>query len=62
MKDKRKIIEIDNVIYEIPCSDCNICYECETKKQLQDRVKQHKAAVRNSTQLSLLFQHVSEHN
>ena len=46
----------------IPFSDCNICYVGETKKQLQDRVKQHKAAVRNRTQLSLIFQHVSEHN
>ena len=62
MKDKRKIMENDNVIYEIPCSDCNVSYVGETKKQLQDRVKQHKAAVRNSTQLSLIFQHVSEHN
>ena len=30
-------------IKNIPCSDCNICYVGETKKQLQDRVKQHKA-------------------
>ena len=39
MKDKRKTMEHDNVIYEIPCSDCNISYVGETKKQLQDKSK-----------------------
>ena len=43
MADKGKIMEIDNVIYEIPCSDHNICYVGETKKQLQDGLKQNKA-------------------
>ena len=38
-------MENDNVIYEIPCSDCNICYVGATRKQLQDRVKQHKVYV-----------------
>ena len=37
------------------------CYIFHIKK-LQDRAKQHRAAVRNSTQLSLIFQHVPEHN
>ena len=62
MKDEQKIMEKDNVIYDIPCSDCNVWYVGEIKQQLHNRVKQHKAAVRNKTQLSLIFQHVSEHN
>ena len=50
------------VVYKIECIDCNISYIGETKKQLKDRVKQHEAAVRNKTNLSVVCHHVAQNN
>ena len=62
VKDKNKPDENTEVVYKIECNDCDISYIGETKKQLKDRVKQHEAAVRNKTSLSLVYQHVAENN
>ena len=61
-KDKNKTDENTKVIYKIECNDSIISYIGETKKQLKDRVKQHEAAVRNKTNLSLVYQHVAQNN
>ena len=37
----------NNVVYKIPCSDCNAVYIGESKRTLDQRVKEHERAVRN---------------
>ena len=57
VKDKNKTDKNTKVVYNIECNDCNISYVSETKIFFTDRVKQHEAAVRNKTNLSLVYQH-----
>jgi len=40
-KDKIDKLKNTNIIYKIPCSDCNLSYIGQTKQYLKDRIKQH---------------------
>ena len=40
-KDKMKIEERSDVVYKIPCKDCNLCYIGETSKQVVTIVEEH---------------------
>ena len=46
-KDKISMDNTNNVIYQIPCSDCDSVYIGETKRTFGQRVKEHKRAVQN---------------
>ena len=48
------------VIYEVPCGECDMVYVGETKKRLQERLKQHKDDVRLRRDTNAIFKHVSE--
>src|SRR5690606_15797844 len=45
-KDKIPTADASDVIYSIPCGDCESLYIGETSQRFADRLKQHKAAVR----------------
>ncbi|XP_057291948.1 uncharacterized protein LOC130614539 [Hydractinia symbiolongicarpus] len=46
-KDKINLEEQNNVVYEIPCKDCDAVYIGETKRKFKQRVQEHMRAVRN---------------
>ncbi len=46
-----------NVVYHIPCSDCNNAYVGQTVRQLSTRVKEHKGVVRRQDEIYLLALH-----
>ena len=46
-KDKIGMESQSNIVYEIPCKDCDSVYVGETKRQFKTRVKEHMTAVRN---------------
>ena len=46
-KDKIPEGRNNNVVYQIPCSDCNAVYIGETKRKFDCRVQEHKKAVQN---------------
>ena len=46
-KDKLKFEEQNNVVYKIPCTDCDSCYIGETSKQVICRVEEHIKNVTN---------------
>ena len=47
----------NNIVYKIPCLNCNGIYLGQTSKDLETRVKQHKSNVRSFSQNSALFKH-----
>lgn len=46
-----------DVVYEIPCEDCNSSYIGQTKQLLEDRLKQHKYSITNQKIVTGLSQH-----
>lgn len=53
----------NNVVYKIPCSDCNAVYIGESKRTLDQRVKEHERAVRNGdTDKNEIADHSWKHN
>ena len=46
-KDRVDIGKQNNVIYKIPCSDCEAVYISESKRSLAQRSSEHKHAVKN---------------
>lgn len=42
LKDRIETYERSNVIYKIPCADCDKCYIGQTKQLLSNRARQHK--------------------
>ena len=51
-----------NMIYEIPCKDCNMSYIGETGRSLQKRMTEHKAAVRRGDQKNGVAVHVQKYD
>ena len=35
------------VVYQMPCSDCNLVYIEQTKRDLKSRLAEHKLAIKN---------------
>ena len=46
MKNPRPQLIKKDVVYEVPCLDCEKVYIGETQRNIQIRQKEHKAAVR----------------
>ena len=61
-KDKRPPLSTSNCVYKIKCRDCDHVYIGETRKTLQERVKQHESNVRHRSSTSLVYQHCSRFN
>jgi hypothetical protein len=49
-----------NVIYGIPCRECEAIYKGETSQPLKKRIWQHKNCVRNTDEHSAIFKHVQK--
>ena len=47
-----------NVIYKIPCADCESCYVCKTTRHLNYRITEHKRDVRNKKKENAISKHV----
>ena len=47
-KDKLQPDHLSNVVYEIPCSNCDAVYIGETKRRFKQRAQEHIRAVRNA--------------
>ena len=61
-KDKMEIEERSDVVYKIPCKDCNLCYIGETSKQVISRVEEHKENANQKYMSSLIYQHIAREN
>jgi len=48
-KDKIDKSKTSNLIYNIPCNDCEKSYIGQTKQHLESRLKQHKASTKKQT-------------
>src|SRR5690606_35254748 len=49
-----------NLVYEVPCSQCNVSYIGETSRRLEDRLKEHRKAVQTAdVRNSVLAEHVA---
>jgi hypothetical protein len=60
-KTRGKLNEgVKGVIYKVKCKDCEKVYVGETKKTLDERLKQHKDDVRLMRENNAIFRHVFE--
>jgi hypothetical protein len=57
-KDQAPMLDHTNLIYNIPCSECDLSYVGQTSQYLKKRIDQHK----KSTQRTAVFIHKEEEN
>ena len=50
------------VVYEVPCSECNTKYISETGRSLQERLKEHKYAVKTANMKNGIAAHAWNHH
>ena len=60
LKDPVPLNETTNIIYQIPCSDCDQVYIGETSRNINKRNEEHKNAIGRRDQNSQIFQHVTQ--
>ena len=60
VKPKKEKIRRKNVVYRIPCADCNQTYTGETAQIFEDRRGQHQACVRAQVENNGIAMHVKE--
>ncbi|XP_072380769.1 uncharacterized protein [Diabrotica undecimpunctata] len=51
-------LEKINVVYNIPCMDCNLCYIGQTRRSLKGRLTSHKSDIRCHKHFCALAQHI----
>ena len=56
-KDQLEVCCTPNVVYCIKCSNCKASYVEEIKRQLKDRVSEHKRDVKNEEKFSVISYH-----
>ncbi|XP_011873332.1 PREDICTED: uncharacterized protein LOC105565077 [Vollenhovia emeryi] len=62
-KDKIERTKETNVVYKIPCEECNVSYVGQTKRRLNTRLKEHMNNARlEPSRHSVLTQHMAETN
>ena len=54
------IVERSDVVYKIPCYNCDMCYIGETSKQVKFRVEEHRKNITQHHQPSLIYQHIAQ--
>jgi len=59
-KDALKEEEQRGMVYSVPCMKCEAVYIGETKKKLQERLKQHKDDLRLKRDRNAIYKHVQE--
>ena len=64
LKDKVETKDKTNVIYQIPCAECDGVYIGQTKQNLDKRIKQHKndSKIRSNFDKTALTKHIFELN
>ena len=55
-------IKQNNVVYEVPCKQCDQIYIGTTKRSLEKRIQEHKADVDKNKETTALSQHMKEKN
>jgi len=62
-KNKNKLLENSNVVYKLPCTDCDATYVEQTKRQLITRIKEHKSNLRlDSSKHSVVSEYIVRYN
>jgi len=62
VKSARPELKKKEVVYEVPCMDCDSKYIGETGRNLQKRLMEHKAAVRNGDRKNGIAVHLQDHD
>lgn len=62
VKTARPELRKKDVIYEVPCKDCDSKYIGETGRNLQKRLSEHKAAVRRGDRKNGIAVHLQDHD
>ena len=62
VKSARPELKKKEVVYEVPCMDCDTKYIGETGRNLQKRLMEHKAAVRRGDRKNGIAVHLQDHD
>ena len=62
VKSTRPDLKKKEVVYEVPCMDCDSKYIGETGRNLQKRLTEHKAAVRKGDRKNGIAVHLQDHD
>lgn len=62
MKQQMDPMNKRNVIYKIPCADCDSVYVGQTSQQIKKRIGQHRNDIRKSTAQCALAKHAIENS
>ena len=60
LKQKVDFEECKNVIYSIPCKECEVSYTGETGQHFCQRVAQHESDIRNKTASNGFYAHIKK--
>jgi hypothetical protein len=52
--------ELRGVVYKVKCKDCEMMYIGETKKKMEERLKEHKDDVRLRRDTNAIFKHIED--
>ena len=58
-KDRRPVLKLSRVVYEIKCTSCNTVYIRKTGRLVEERMAEHKQDIRNKKKESLAFCHMN---
>jgi hypothetical protein len=62
LKEKDENRKNKNLVYSIPCMDCDKVYIGETSRMKDTRMNEHKAKIKSLSSDSKLVEHILEHN
>ena len=62
VKTPRDDLEKKDVVYEVPCMDCDVRYIGMTGKDLKKRIMEHRYAVRRRDDKNRIAVHANSHN
>lgn len=60
LKDRTPILQQSNVVYKIPCLDCQLVYIGQTSRSISGRIISHKSDIRRGVNNCLLAKHANE--
>lgn len=65
IKNHKDIIDTfskNNVVYHIPCKNCESTYIGQTKRPLKVRLKEHQADIKKDNNLFVISRHIIDYN